>query len=68
MKKTQDFGIQVLIVIKRLAEKEKESYLITQTSLLFLTQTSERNEGKVFLFKFGKKIFDKITEAMQLQR
>ena len=23
------------------------------------------NEGKVFLFKFGKKIFDKITEAMQ---
>ena len=22
------------------------------------------NEGKVFLFKFGKKIFDKITEAM----
>ena len=21
------------------------------------------NEGKVFLFKFGKKIFDKITEA-----
>jgi hypothetical protein len=24
-----------------------------------------QNEGKVFLFKFGKKIFDKITEAMQ---
>ena len=23
------------------------------------------NEGKVFLFKFGKKIFDKITESMQ---
>jgi hypothetical protein len=23
------------------------------------------NEGKVFLFKYGKKIFDKITEAMQ---
>jgi len=23
------------------------------------------NEGKTFLFKFGKKIFDKITEAMQ---
>ena len=23
------------------------------------------NEGKVFLYKFGKKIFDKITEAMQ---
>ena len=25
------------------------------------------NEGKVFLFKFGKKIFDKITEAMNPQ-
>ena len=25
------------------------------------------NEGKVFLFKFGKKIFDKITEAMEPQ-
>ena len=23
------------------------------------------NEGRVFLYKFGKKIFDKITEAMQ---
>ena len=23
------------------------------------------NEGKVFLFKFGKKIFDKLTAAMQ---
>jgi hypothetical protein len=23
------------------------------------------NEGKVFLFKYGKKIFDKLTEAMQ---
>ena len=25
------------------------------------------NEGKVFLYKFGKKIFDKITEAMNPQ-
>lgn len=25
------------------------------------------NEGKVFLFKFGKKIFDKVTEAMNPQ-
>ena len=24
-----------------------------------------QNEGKVFLYKYGKKIFDKLTEAMQ---
>ena len=29
--------------------------------------TNHHNEGKVFLYKFGKKIFDKITEAMQPQ-
>ena len=27
--------------------------------------TNPSNEGKVFLFKYGKKIFDKIMEAMQ---
>ena len=27
--------------------------------------TNPQNEGKVFLFKFGKKIFDKVMEAMQ---
>ena len=27
--------------------------------------TNPHNEGKVFLFKYGKKIFDKIMEAMQ---
>ena len=27
--------------------------------------TNPQNEGKVFLFKYGKKIFDKIMEAMQ---
>jgi hypothetical protein len=30
-----------------------------------VTLKHPENEGKVFLFKFGKKIFDKITEAMQ---
>ena len=29
--------------------------------------TNPTNEGKVFLYKFGKKIFDKIMEAMQPQ-
>ena len=27
--------------------------------------TNPQNEGKVFLYKFGKKIFDKVMEAMQ---
>ena len=27
--------------------------------------TNPQNEGKVFLFKYGKKIFDKVMEAMQ---
>ena len=27
--------------------------------------TNSQNEGKVFLFKYGKKIFDKVMEAMQ---
>jgi hypothetical protein len=30
-----------------------------------VSEENTRLEGKVFLFKFGKKIFDKITEAMQ---
>ena len=28
-------------------------------------KTNPQNEGKVFLYKFGKKIFDKLMEAMQ---
>ena len=50
---------------KEIVEKEKENYLTTLISLLYQTLNMSENEGKVFLFKFGKKIFDKITEAMQ---
>ena len=35
------------------------------TSMLCRTKQILSNEGKVFLYKFGKKIFDKIMEAMQ---
>ena len=31
--------------------------------MLFRTKLNPQNEGKVFLYKFGKKIFDKIMEA-----
>lgn len=43
--------------------KRKLSYY----SNIYVVQdkTNPQNEGKVFLFKYGKKIFDKITAAMQ---
>ena len=44
-------------------QKRKLSYY----SNIYVVQdkTNPHNEGKVFLFKYGKKIFDKIMEAMQ---
>ena len=33
--------------------------------MLVKDKANPQNEGKVFLYKFGKKIFDKIMEAMQ---
>jgi len=45
--------------------KRKLSYI---TNIKVITDpTRPENEGKVFLYKFGKKIFDKITETMQPQ-
>jgi len=43
-------------------QKRKLSYV----SNIYVVSDPKRpeNEGKVFLFKYGKKIFDKITEAM----
>ena len=64
MKKIQDFGIQVLIVIKKLRKRKRK---LSYYSNIYVVSDPKHpeNEGKVFLFKFGKKIFDKITEAMQ---
>ena len=44
-------------------QKRKLSYYAN----IYVVQdkANPRNEGKVFLYKFGKKIFDKIMEAMQ---
>ena len=44
-------------------QKRKLSYYAN----IYVVQdkTNPQNEGKVFLYKFGKKIFDKIMEAMQ---
>ena len=65
MKKTQDCGTQALIVIKRSARKRKRKLSYYANILVVSDPKHPENEGKVFLYKFGKKIFDKITEAMQ---
>ena len=53
-------------------EKDKDVVRERKRKLSFVTnilvvedKKNPDNEGKVFIFKFGKKIFDKITEAMQ---
>lgn len=47
------------------AQKRKLSYI----SNIYVVQDQQNpeNNGKVFLFKFGKKIFDKLNEAMNPQ-
>jgi len=50
---------------KEVARKQKRK--LTYVSNIYVVKDPENpsNEGKVFLYKFGKKIFDKITAAMQ---
>ena len=50
---------------KEIARKRKRK--LSYYANIFVVSDPKRpeNEGKVFLYKFGKKIFDKITEAMQ---
>lgn len=52
---------------KEVARKQKRR--LTYIANIYVVEDSKNpdNEGKVFLFKFGKKIFDKITEAMNPQ-
>ena len=52
---------------KDLARKRKRK--LSYYSNVYVVSDPKRpeNEGKVFLYKFGKKIFDKITEAMKPQ-
>ena len=46
-------------------EREKENSLILLIFLIINDSKHPENEGQIKLFKFGKKIFDKITEAMK---
>jgi hypothetical protein len=50
---------------KEIARKRKRKLSYYANVLIQSDPKHPENEGKIFLFKFGKKIFDKITEAMQ---
>jgi len=50
---------------KEIARKRKRKLSYYSNILVVSDPKHPENEGKVFIFKFGKKIFDKITEAMQ---
>jgi len=49
---------------KDIARKQKRKLSYVANVLIVSDPANKSNEGQVKLFKFGKKIFDKITEAM----
>ena len=50
---------------KEIARKRKRRLNYISNILVVSDPANPQNEGKVFLYKYGKKIFDKINEAMQ---
>ena len=52
---------------KETARKQKRKLSYYANVYVVSDPTRPENEGRVFLYKFGKKIFDKIVEAMQPQ-
>jgi len=50
---------------KEVARKQKRKLTYVANIYVVKDPANPANEGKVFLYKFGKKIFDKITAAMQ---
>ena len=50
---------------KETARKQKRKLTYMSNIYVVKDPTNPENEGKVFLFKYGKKIFDKLTAAMQ---
>ena len=50
---------------KEIARKQKRKLSYYANIYVVQDKANPQNEGKVFLYKFGKKIFDKIMEAMQ---
>ena len=50
---------------KELARKQKRKPTYMANIYVVKDPANPANEGGVFLYKFGKKIFDKLTAAMQ---
>jgi hypothetical protein len=50
---------------KEVARKQKRKLTYISNIYVVKDPANPENEGKVFLFKYGKKIFDKLTAAMQ---
>ena len=50
---------------KEIARKQKRKLQYFSNIYVVSDPANPQNEGKVFLYKFGKKIFDKCMEAMQ---
>ena len=50
---------------KETARKQKRKLTYISNIYVVKDPANPENEGKVFLYKFGKKIFDKLTAAMQ---
>lgn len=50
---------------KEIVRKQKRKLSYYSNIYVVKDPANPQNEGKVFLFKYGKKIFDKIMEAMQ---
>ena len=50
---------------KEQARKQKRKLTYISNIYVVKDPANPENEGKVFLFKYGKKIFDKLTAAMQ---
>jgi hypothetical protein len=52
---------------KEIARKQKRRLHFISNIYVVHDSSNPENEGKVFLFKYGKKIFDKLNEAMNPQ-
>ena len=50
---------------KEIARKQKRKLQYFANIYVVSDSANPQNEGKVFLYRFGKKIFDKVMEAMQ---
>lgn len=52
---------------KEIARKQKRRLHFISNIYVIHDSSNPENEGKVFLFKYGKKLFDKLNEAMNPQ-